>query len=440
MRFYTGSDGLSSNEIWSLAEDRAGHIYAGTARGVDRIDPASGRITRYSVMDGLAPGDIRGALSDRDGSLWFLSNRGLSRFDPVERPQQRAPEVRITGLRVAGSPQPLSEFGEATIGPMKFPSSSNSIQIDYSALDYRSMEQVLYQFQLENSIAKWSEPAPVTTVHFANLAPGRYRFLVRAIGSEGVVSPVPASVIFAIIPPVWRQWWFLFASVVAFGAVGYFWLRSRLNRKLAIERVRSRIATDLHDDIGASLARITVMSEMLKTQIGASEAGPQNTLTEIADTSRTLVEGMSDIVWSLDPRRDTLGDVVGRLRAFGSDILEPLGIQWTFLAPDDAVRQKLSPDQRRQLYLIFKEAIHNIARHSQATAAVLRMGQDGHQLWAEIEDNGRGYSHFGETGLGVRSMRSRAEQLGGIFNITARPEGGTRVTLQCPLALTSRKA
>src|SRR5262249_14498491 len=159
----------------------------------------------------------------------------LSHFDPRERPQQRAPVVRITGLRVAGSPQPLSELGEATIGPLQFPSSRNSIQIDYSAVDYRSMEQVRYQFQLGNSLAEWSEPAPVTTVQFANLAPARYRFLVRAIGSEGVISPVPATFTFAITPPVWRQWWFLLASVAALWAVGYLWLRSRLNRRLAIE-------------------------------------------------------------------------------------------------------------------------------------------------------------------------------------------------------------
>jgi signal transduction histidine kinase len=214
----------------------------------------------------------------------------------------------------------------------------------------------------------------------------------------------------------------------------FFWHRSQLERRLAIERVRSRIATDLHDHIGASLSRIAMTIEVMRLQASASPDSGRM-LGEIADTARSLIEDMSDIVWSIDPRRDTLGDLVGRLRAFGFGILEPRGIHWTFEAPEDSLHRSLAPGQRRQLYLILKEALHNVARHSQGLNAVLRIQFHGGDLRAEIEDDGRGYRHDAPKGLGIRSMQSRAEQLGGKLEIHSRPQGGTRVSLRFPLSV-----
>lgn len=156
-------------------------------------------------------------------------------------------------------------------------------------------------------------------------------------------------------------------------------------------------------------------------------------LAEMADSSRNAVQSMSDIVWSIDSRHDTLGDVVSRLRAYGSGVLGPGGTRWTFEAPEGALGQKLSPGQRRQLYLILKEAIHNMARHSQASHAVLRIRLEGAFLSAEIEDDGRGFDPRHDIGLGIRSMRSRGEQLGGAFEVSARPGGGVRARLRFPL-------
>jgi signal transduction histidine kinase len=161
-------------------------------------------------------------------------------------------------------------------------------------------------------------------------------------------------------------------------------------------------------------------------------------LAEMAESSRALVDGMSDIVWSIDPRRDNLGDVVARLRAFGSDVLESRGIAWTCEGPSEALHQHLTPDQRRQLYLIFKEAIHNIARHSQARNVSLRIQVEDDEVRGEIQDDGRGVGSNGGDGLGMASMRRRSARLGGEFHIGAPTDGGTQATLRFPLA--SRKA
>jgi ligand-binding sensor domain-containing protein/signal transduction histidine kinase len=427
LRFYTHSQGLSANEVWTVTADREGRLYAGTYRGVDRLDPVTDRITHYSAADGLIPGTISTALTDRNGKLWFLSNRGLSRLDPAERPRS-TPLARITGIRVAGEPYPISELGETSIGPLKFPSSRNSIQVEYSAVDYSS-DEIQYEFRLDGGGKTWSGPDPNPAVQFANLAPGGYRFKVRAAGSDAA-----ATLSFSITPPIWRRWWFQLATVVSMAAAAALWQRSRLRRQLALERVRAHIATDLHDDIGASLSRIAMMSEVLKTGMNTDGAGSQHALGQIADESRRLVGDMSDIVWSIDPRRDTMGDLVARLRSFGSGVLEPRGIRWTFDAGEYVLKHKLSPDQRRQLYLVVKEAIHNIARHSAASQAAVRIGIEGHLVWCDIEDDGRGLPLDSHNGLGIHSMHLRAKRLGGRFEVVARPGGGTRATLRFPLS------
>ena len=229
-------------------------------------------------------------------------------------------------------------------------------------------------------------------------------------------------------------WWFRLATAVSLAAAVALWQRSRLRRQLALERVRAHIATDLHDDIGASLSRIAMMSEVLKTHMNTDGAGSQDALGQIADESRRLVGDMSDIVWSIDPRRDTMGDLVARLRSFGSGVLEPRGIRWTFDAGEHALKHKLSPDQRRQLYLVLKEAIHNISRHSTASQAAVRIGIEGHLVWCDIEDDGCGLPLDSHNGLGIHSMHLRAQHLGGRFEVAACPGGGTRATLRFPLS------
>ena len=153
-QFFRTTEGLSSNEVWSVVDDGQGHVYVGTARGVDRIDPATGAVRSFSVMDGLARGDIRAASRDREGNLWFLSNRGLSRLRaPSPRPG-KAPVTRIAGLRVAGLPHAVSELGETAVGPVDLPFYRNSIEIQYAAIDYRSLEQVRYRYRLGGEIGR----------------------------------------------------------------------------------------------------------------------------------------------------------------------------------------------------------------------------------------------------------------------------------------------
>jgi signal transduction histidine kinase len=303
--------------------------------------------------------------------------------------------------------------------------------VEFAAIDYAVPSNPLYQFRLEGDSSDWSSPTANPSVTLANLSPGSYRFLVRSTAAGPVKSV--AAVRFTILPPVWMRWWFQLAAVLGVAALAYGLHRIQLERKLALERVRSRIAMDLHDDLGASLARMAVVAEVLKSNVSRSDLESQLMLTDIATTSRRLVEGMSDIVWSIDPRHQQLGDTVDRIRDFASGILEVKGIHWQLDAPPRLLTVKLSAGQRRHLFLIFKEGIHNIAKHSQARKAWLRLKIEDGVVCGEIEDDGGGIPSDHGSGLGLRSMGARASELGGVLEV--RPSGpqGTHLIIRFPL-------
>lgn len=438
IRHYSREQGLSNAEVWSIAEDRFGLIYAGTAHGVDCLDPIGGRVLHYSAADGLVRGDIRSSLRDHNGDLWFVSNDGVSRFTPGDERFKLSSPTRISEIRVAGVSLPVSEFGETNLGPMKFPSGRNTFEIRFAAADYHLPSPLRYQFRLETSgqedtRATWQDLGHDSTVHLASLAPGPYSFQVRSVSANGATGEA-AIFAFTILQPFWRTWWFQIICGMTAAAVAYVIYIYRLRQQLAIERVRSRIATELHDDIGAGLSRICVLGEALKSDLGADDGEAARMLEDITGSSRRLVTDMSDIVWSLDARRDQVGDLAARLRAFGSDLLERRGVGWSVDAPGEALQLHVSPDVRRELYLVFKEAIHNIAKHSGARKAALSFSLQDGCIRGEVMDDGSGFRSGRSGGTGLASMKARIESLGGKFEILAGDWGGTLVRVSVPVS------
>jgi signal transduction histidine kinase len=343
----------------------------------------------------------------------------------------------IGGLRVAGVKQKLSELGQTQVEQLQLNYTQANLEIDFFSLSFAPAESVRYQHKLQGADRDWSAPAGERTVTYANLAPGTYRFLVRAVNADGLSSVETAIVPFTIAPPVWSQRWFIGTTILLFGAGVYWVARARFVRKLELERVRTRIATDLHDDIGASLTRIAMLSEVTKAENRGVHPASVDRLTQIADDARTLVDSMSDIVWAIDPRRDDFLSLVERVRSFAADTLGTAGVRWQLTAPPELETHRLTPEQRRALYLIFKEAIINIARHSECRNASCHISFENSTLFALIEDDGRGVQYEqkinGRGGRGLVNMAARAAQIGGELLVAQLPEGGTRLTLMLPL-------
>jgi ligand-binding sensor domain-containing protein/two-component sensor histidine kinase len=440
IRFLTTADGLASNNIRTVVDDGRGRVFAGTSRGVDRITMKTGEVTHYTVAEGLASQFVTASFRDRRGALWFGTVSGLSRLDPgaeMTRDTGRpAPPVYVSRVRAGGVPLPVSELGDAAPPAFEVPASNRRLEIEFFALNDAGTAPLRYQYRLDGGDSEWSPPTEQRSVNFARLAPGAYRVLVRTMRADGAAGASPAVVAFRVLPPFYATWWFVLLTgtlVTGIAIVGY---RVRVTQLLRVERVRARIATDLHDDIGASLSQIAILSEVARRRLTApaSEPGASESLERIADVSRGLVDSMSDIVWAINPEADTLSDLVHRMRRFVEDTLGASDVAVTFIAPTTVHDLTLGADVRREVFLILKESVTNIAKHAAARTVAIELGIRGRHLHLDVRDDGRGFDPDARVdGNGVASMRRRVATLGGRLTFDSAPGRGSRIRLDLDL-------
>jgi two-component sensor histidine kinase len=371
------------------------------------------------------------------------------RYDPEPEREREPPRTFVTGLRVAGVARPVSAFGEAMVPEMELGPDENSVSIEFLGLGVSLGEDLRYQYKLEGSDDAWTAPSAERTVTLANLGSGSYRFLVRAVDADGMVSPEPAEVAFTIKAPLWQRWWFLALAGAFVGFAAYGAYRYRVRRLLEIERVRTRIATDLHDDIGANLSRIAVLSVVARNDRAGNSGGTSDQLASIADISRESVAAMSDIVWAINPKKDSLDDMVSRMRRFAGEAFAARGVELEFRGPEHESALRLDHETRRELFLVFKEAVTNAVRHSGCARAEVELRVDGRRLVLAVSDDGRGFDPSAPSeGNGLESMRRRAGALGGTLDVDSGAAGGaavrrtgdrgTRVRVSIPLGASVR--
>ena len=428
---YSRADGLSSNEVGAVVEDLTGRIYAGTARGIDVVDPATRRVRTYPASDGLPPGEAQAAIRDASGALWFTYLSGVVRLLPDAEQSAAAPQVVITGVRVAGRALRLSQLGDDVVPAVDLPYTENAIDVDFVAPGFGPRD-ARFQVRLDGAGHDWSQPSEQRSVSFPNVAPGGYRLLIRAVTPTGEPGPSQASFAFAVNPPIWRRWWFLGALALTGVVVGSSLYRVRTVRKRELEALRVRIAGDLHDDIGANLTRIAVLTEVVRKQVGPlSPADGQ--LNAIAGVARESVASMGDIVWTVNPAFDTLHDLVSKIREHAGDALADREIALTIDAPV-LLDASIPGHVRRDVYLVAKEAVTNAARHARCSAVTITLALEGTRLTLTISDDGVGFDPTPHAaGHGLANMQRRAARLQATFAVVSSPGAGARVNLDVPL-------
>jgi len=435
---YTTANGLSSETVISLAEDRLGRILVGTPRGLDRLEVETGRVRTFTTRDGLAGNYVNHVLDDRRGQLWVATRTGLTRLDPTLEPRRGPPpRVLFTRIRVAGEDLRLPERGAREIPRLDLGRSDSSLQVEFVAVSPSHEGSLRYQHRLDGADADWSPPDEQRSVYFARLAPGAYRLLVRAVTPEGLAGEAPATLAFQTSPPFWRSRLFFVAVALALAVVVESLHRLRLRRRVELEAVRTRIATDLHDDIGSNLSRIAILSEVARRETDGGNPAVKERLAQIASVSRDLVDSMGDIVWAVNPARDRFRDLVRRMRHFADDVLSARDVALAWSAPQDGRDMPLGAETRREVFLVFKEAVSNVARHSGCRNAEVALGLRDGWLSLRVTDDGKGFDAVAfETqsadGNGLRTMRRRALGLGGTLEIASAPGAGTSLTLAVP--------
>lgn len=428
------------HDALGIAVDAQGHIWYTSSDGLVRFDPASKEWSHVPVNDGR---DFRRLssciLTLRDGRIAFCADRHLIFFDPrVFDALPEPPIPAIVELKNTWGILAINEQAEVEI-----PYRSSSFDAVISALVPTAARPLEFVYRLEGVDADARCTNGREAIRYAGVPVGAHRLLVRVRDGYGREGPEHALLTVTVTGPFWQRWWFL-VVVLGSGALGmYLVSRFRQRQRMRLQRVRDRIARDLHDDIGSTLGSISFYSEALKRKLGETDdAMAQQVAERIGSSSREMIDQMSDIVWSVDPKNDDAGALVTRLQAFASDLLAARRIALHFHADAAGKERKLTAEQRRNIFLICKEVLHNTLKYADARTVTITMGSTGRALELVIEDDGLGFDPENTdsyNGNGLPNMRVRAEAIGAVFTVTSTPGKGTRARILLPQnALTPR--
>ncbi|MEK9137847.1 MAG: two-component regulator propeller domain-containing protein, partial [Bacteroidota bacterium] len=444
---YTDKDGLPDNRVRSFLQDAQGRMwitteYGGLAvfengrfrslrpqpgttstafrfitdhggnrlwwgRGVPDEGLTEGPFPRFAFTKELTGLPVVPVGVSRNGTMCTITWRHVTVFEPSPVPKATLPppiyitEVQVNGARAAPDT------------PLTLSYNQNNCVIQFVGLSFKDEKAVRYQYKLDGIDDDWSPPSPQRMVNYAALKPGSYRFTVRAINSSGDVSSSPAALVFTITPPFWQRWWFLALVVGAVVLATYLIVQVRARRLLEIERLRVRIASDLHDDVGSSLTRLAVQAQLLHEGVDTSNI--QTKLGNISRMSSEVIGTMGDIVWSIDARNDTIGSLVDRMRDCCNALLAEQGIDFQFETYGLDVHKRIPVDVRQNIYLVLKEAVNNIAKYAQASMVTITLHNENNRFSMRISDNGQGLSAAKRlTGQGMHNMKMRADRIGGM--------------------------
>lgn len=433
----TGKDGLPDEAVLQLDSDVEGNLWVGAANRIYRVNKeqleafVQGRaplvsVVTYGKEDGL-PGIQclpRAQWHRREsggGDLFFATTRGLVVVERGGQPWNREPPpVVLEALYVNNASVPVDDV--LRIAPGK-----GSLRFEYTALSLTAPGKVRFRYRLQGFDTDWSEPVPEREARYPKVPPGKYRFQVVACNNDGIWNEAGAGMTITVAAFWWETLWFRSAvALVAAGTLGGLYQMRRVRRR-EIERLRVRIAGDLHDDIGSSLWSITLLSRTL-TKHGKLGAEERQDLEEIHRIATQTSNAIRDIIWLINPAFDTLQDLLSRTQDFAATLLR--GVDYRISCEGVVLSQKLPFDFRHNLFLFFKEALTNISRHAQATVVEVRIEQRGRAWQLILQDNGRGFEPAAAaSGHGLRNLRARAARMKATFEVQSCPGQGTRLTL-----------
>lgn len=434
---FTEADGLSSNFVKSVEIDRHGGLWVGTERGLSWLDPLRGSFRNFSQRDGLQGNFFYSGASFRDsnGVMYFGGPGGIIVFDPDSiRYNMSAPPVVITGFNVFEKPVPFVALPGGS-GSVVLKHDQVFFSFEFVALDFTDPPRNRYAYMLEGFDRSWVDASGRRYASYTHLDPGTYTFRVRASNNDGAWNDRGASMTVVITPAFWSTWWFRVAVVALLLLASFAFYRSRIRSLLEVERMRQRIARDLHDDIGTNLSAIVIASEMAGGAETGGAGSPSHTAAfeDIRTVALLTQEHMRDIVWMLNPANDSVGLLVERMRDDASRLLR--ATPHTFHAPQKESSGRVELGVKRNIFLIYKEALHNIVKHSRATAVSIEVVFSNSRIEFAVRDNGRGFDPGTVVrGNGIDSMTERARALGADFSIGSSPGRGTEIRLVTKIA------
>ena len=426
----TTRDGLSSDRVGAITEDRFGRIYVGTELGVDVLDEAGDRIHHFGTAEGLPHPYVGVAYAHPDGNIWLGTLNGLARLTPPARFRDEPPiRVLIDGVRVSGVTRPLSVAGESQLAGLVLEPDQRDIAVDFVALPRGLADTLRFQYRLSDR-EPWSPPSSDRSVVLAGLEAGSYRVEIRGLDAAGRVSPHTALVSFRVLAPFYKQPWFAALVVLACFGFAMFAYRLRVSRLVALERQRTRIAMDLHDEMGSRLGSIALLADVATS---VPDGRRVHLLGEIAETAADMGSSLTEMIWSLRHDAMSIERVAQYLAVQGRRLFPGPAPAFVTQFPADWPSVDMAPATGRAVLLVGQEALHNSARHSHARTVVLALEPEASRWSLTVRDDGRGLTDgepgAADHGFGLESMRRRAEEINASLEIQSSASGGTTVRL-----------
>jgi len=465
--YYSVDDGLADNAIESILEDKNGNLWIGTSSGISFFNVEKELFTNYTSADGLNGSSINSsaAFKTSDGLILFGCTNGLNYFFPDRILQSGySPPVVITDFQILDQPEGLknkSENRTSVFNSKSFELShnQNDFSFQFASLDYNAPELNQYAYMLEGFDRDWIYGGNRRFVTYTNLDPGEYTFRVKATNSDGVWSNQIAKISIVINPPFWRTWWAYTIYVIAFFS-GLAVIRAaeirrrkkkeeeRLRREregarlreaelrarnieqgkeIEKQKIRNRIAQDLHDEIGSNLSSISLMSELIQKgeKLNAEAFDKINRIHKVAKKS---TQSIRDIVWLTNPASDSLKDLIAKMKDVADNTLGKFNLSFNY--PKDIADVNLPPEKKRNIFLIYKEAVNNIVKHAEAKSAEINFKIQNDSIFLSISDDGKGFIISDSfDGNGLKNIRSRAKEINAELKFESSPGNGTLLEL-----------
>ncbi|MGZ8899802.1 MAG: two-component regulator propeller domain-containing protein [Limisphaerales bacterium] len=440
-------EGLSNEWIEQIVQDDHGYLWLGSNGGLMRVNlqqlndcfSHSSPFVHCTVFrreEGLilpnsGSGFQPSALKTSDGKLWFASDAGIAIIDPREvRVERKSPAVYIEEVLV--DEQRQSIYGESTLQPL--PAGSHRLEFRYTGLDSTAPALVRFRHKLEGFDSDWVNAAVRREAVYTRLPPGEYRFRVLAANNQGNWNEEGASLAFSILPRFWQTQLFqitaamlsvFFTGLIVWGVISGKHRRELelLKRTHELERERTRIAQDMHDGLGSSLVKISLLGEQAERRFHEAD-GAEPQVRKMTAAARQVVREMDEIVWAVNPRNDTLENFAGYICAFAREHFSDTSLECHLDFPAELPIKLLRAEVRHNLFLAVREALNNVLKHSQAQHVWVKMDVVDDHLVINVRDDGKGFSaadHNAGNGLG--NMRERLRHLGGVVELAGTAAG-----------------
>lgn len=414
------------NSVFSILAVDENFFYLGTQRGISRFDKSSFQFDYLPSKHPLSSIEFNRGSSYKasDGKIYLGSVDGLYSFYPQELDFDRSTNLdflSLSSIKIYDAKSDESRILDKHLqdfSQLDLKYSETNVKINFSA---PSLDKVFYKYRISGLMKDWSPYSQNAMIEITSFPVGEFNIEIQASKTPHLNDENQPIIKFKVSKPnVWyKKPWVIILGILSGLALVFLRIKSVYNEKLArreeLELLRVKISSDLHDDVGSILTGIAMQSEVMA--LGKNEE-EKKSFGELAKMSREAIDRMRDIVWALDSRKDKYENLIDRMRSFVRQSLDKKNISHNFKLVDIDISKILNPNIRQQLYLIFKEAITNIVKHSDGTKVIITLTQEKDMFNLTIHDNGSEKTIEKSDGFGIQNMQARAKGINGSFELS----------------------